>query len=73
MYPGKKELDILKEKYPIGCRVMLIKMDDPQAPPQGTYGTVRCIDDTGTIMVSWDTGSGLGVLYNHDFCVRVFE
>ena len=41
-------------------------MDDLQAPPIGTKGTVRGVDDTGSIMVDWDNGSGLNVVYGED-------
>ena len=41
-------------------------MDDPQAPPKGTCGTVIGIDDTGDLIVRWDTGSGLKLLYGID-------
>ena len=39
-----------------GARVRLISMDDVQAPPAGTEGTVQYVDDAGTIHVQWDTG-----------------
>lgn len=42
---------------PKGCRVVLERMDDMQAPPIGTEGTVRGVDDTGSIMVKWDNGA----------------
>ncbi|MFA6710731.1 MAG: DUF4314 domain-containing protein [Candidatus Methanomethylophilaceae archaeon] len=58
----------LREKYPEGVEVELIQMDDPQAPPTGTHGKVMCVDDTGTIHVTWDTGSTLGVIYGEDSC-----
>ena len=35
----------LLKKYPIGSRVRLLKMDDVQAPPIGTLGTVKGVDD----------------------------
>ena len=41
-------------------------MDDIQAPPAGTKGTVRGVDDIGSIMVSWDNGSSLSVAYSED-------
>lgn len=66
-------LDQLRQQYPQGTRVELLKMDDPQAPPIGTRGTVRGVDDTGSIMVRWDTGSGLHVLYEVDACKIVEE
>ena len=47
-------------------------MDDIQAPPIGTLGTVKHVDDIGTIHVSWDTGSGLGVVFGEDI-VRILK
>lgn len=61
----------LREKYPEGSRVRLVKMDDVQAPPLGSYGTVKHVDDTGTIHVSWDKGGSLGVVYGEDLCVKI--
>ena len=49
-----------------GMRVRLIKMDDVQAPPIGTIGTVTGVDDIGTIHVHWDTGSSLGLIPDED-------
>lgn len=46
----------------------LVRMNDPQAPPIGTRGTVRGVDDAGSIMVAWDNGSGLSVAYGADIC-----
>lgn len=56
----------LLKKYPVGSRVRLLKMDDIQAPPIGTLGTVKGIDDILSILVSWDNGSGLNVVYGED-------
>lgn len=61
----------LREQFPAGCRVRLVKMDDPQAPPIGTLGTVSGVDDIGSILVNWDNGCGLNVVYGEDICVRV--
>lgn len=52
----------LKKKYPVGSRVRLIKMDDTQAPPMGTTGTVIGVDDIGSLLVHWDNGSSLNVI-----------
>ena len=60
------EIKRLKEQYPTGCRVELVSMDDVQAPPAGTKGTVLGIDDTGSIMVAWDNGSNLNVIFQVD-------
>ena len=59
-----------KEQFPVGCRVKLVQMDDVQAPPMGTLGTVRGVDDIGSVMVKWDNGSSLSVT-DKDRCVRV--
>ena len=48
-------------------------MDDIQAPPVGTKGTVRGVDDIGSIMVSWDNGSSLSVAYGEDSCRRISD
>ena len=66
-------LKSLRTTYPPGTQVKLIKMDDTQAPPKGTKGTVRGVDDAGSIMVSWDNGSGLSVVYGEDIIEKVTE
>ena len=65
---SERELENLRKEYPEGSRVRLVRMDDYQAPPKGTLGTVRCVDDTGTVHVNWDNGSSLGVIYGVDLC-----
>lgn len=65
---SKKDLEDLRKKYTKGTRVELVKMDDPYAPPKGTKGTVTGVDDTGSIMVSWDNGSSLAVINGIDKC-----
>lgn len=70
---GKETLQALRERYPKGTRVELVKMDDAQAPPVGTKGTVRGVDDMGSIMVAWDNGCGLNVAYGEDICRKVVE
>ena len=68
-----EQLEQLKKAYPNGTRVELIKMDDVQAPPAGTRGTVYGIDDTGSLLVHWDNGSGLNVIYGEDIVRKVVE
>lgn len=70
---GKETLQALRERYPKGTRVELVKMDDAQAPPVGTKGTIRGVDDMGSIMVAWDNGCGLSVAYGEDICRKVVE
>ena len=65
--------DQLKQQYPRGTRVELVRMHDDQAPPVGTRGTVIGVDAIGSVMVRWDNGSGLNVLYEVDACKIVKE
>ena len=64
-------IEMLRDNFPRGCRVELTSMDDPQAPPIGTEGTVIGVDDTGTVHVNWDNGSYLGVIYMVDGFRRI--
>ena len=67
------ELAGLRSRYPKGCRVKLIRMDDPYCRDlkPGMMGTVTHVDDIGTIHVAWDCGSTLGVIYGVDSCAVV--
>jgi hypothetical protein len=67
----RETIEHLRESFPRGCRVELLQMDDPQAPPIGTRGTVTGVDDIGSIMVDWDNGSSLSVAYGVDHCRRI--
>jgi hypothetical protein len=69
-FPSRELVESLRKRYPVGCRVELLHMDDPQAPQVGTRGTVRGVDDIGSVMVAWDSGSGLSVVYGEDTCRR---
>ena len=48
-------------------------MNDAQAPAIGTKGTVKGVDDAGSIMVNWDDGGSLSVIYGVDKCRRIDE
>ena len=69
-FPSREIVESVRNRYPKGTRVELVQMDDPQAPPIGIQGTVNGVDDTGSIMVSWDNGSHLNVVFGEDV-VRV--
>jgi hypothetical protein len=66
MIPSREKIAALRETYPAGSLVELLEMDDPSAPPLGIHGTVRGVDDTGSLMVDWENGSHLSVLYGVD-------
>lgn len=38
--PTREQVERLRRQYPAGTRITLHSMDDPQAPPPGTKGTV---------------------------------
>lgn len=69
--PRRETIEHLRAGFPRGCRVELLRMEDPQAPPIGTTGTVIGVDDIGTVHVKWDNGSGLGVAFGEDDCRRI--
>lgn len=70
-FPSRAIVEKIKAEYPSGTRVELVKMDDIQAPPVGTKGTVTGVDDIGSIMVRWDDGSGLNLVYGEDICKKL--
>ena len=70
-FPSRRIVEDLRKQYPNGTRVELVQMDDIQAPPPGTKGTVTGVDDTGSLMVSWDNGSGLNVIYGEDIVRKI--
>jgi len=72
-FPSKETVERLRKQYPHGCRVELVRMNDPYARlTPGEKGTVDFIDDTGTIFCNWDCRSALGVVYGED-AIRKLE
>lgn len=72
-FPSKEIVERVRSQYPVGTRVELTQMDDMQAPPIGTKGTVVGVDDTASIMVHWDNGSGLHIVYGEDKCRKIIN
>ena len=72
---SKEALQRIREEYTEGTRVELTRMSDPYRTNLVPVckGTVRFVDDTGTIHVSWDIGSSLGVVYGEDSCKIIVE
>lgn len=65
---SRETVERLRQQYKKGATVELVEMNDIQAPPVGTKGKVTFVDDAGTIHVSWETGSSLGIVYGEDKC-----
>ena len=61
-WPTKRGVERIRARYPAGTRIELVRMDDGQAPPAGTHGTVVAVDDAGSLIVNWDNGSGLNAI-----------
>lgn len=73
VFPKREVVEAVRAQYPVGTRVELVSMDDPYGRLKpGDRGTVRFVDDTGTVFVSWDCGSGLGVVCGEDE-IRILE
>ena len=70
-FPSKETVERVRGQYPVGTRVELVRMDDRQAPPAGTPGTVIGVDDTGSLLMRWDNGSGLNVVYGEDIVRKI--
>lgn len=70
-FPSKEIVERIRREYPAGTRVELVQMDDAQAPSVGTKGTVKGVDDTGSLLMRWDNGSGLNVVYGEDIVRKV--
>lgn len=69
--PSRETVNQLRSRYPVGTRIELTGMDDAQVPPVGTLGTVKGIDDMGSIMVHWDNESTLSLVYGVDSCEKI--
>lgn len=64
---NKDYVNYLKEGYPAGTRIQLDSMgDDPRPIEAGTMGTVRVVDDMGTIHCDFDNGRRLGLIAGED-------
>ena len=71
MFADKETVQRIREEFPKGTRVELLRMNDPQAPKPGTKGTVRGVDDIASLLVNWDNGSSLNVVYGVDICRKI--
>lgn len=73
VFPKREVVEAVRARYPVGTRVERVSMNDPYSKLKpGDRGTVRSVDDTGTVFVGWDCGSGLGVVYGEDE-IRILE
>ena len=63
----------LRETYKPGVRIELNHMcSDPQPIPDGSRGTVVAVDDIGSIMMKWDNGRSLSLIYG-EYSFRILS
>ena len=67
MFLDEEIVNDIKERYPEGTRLVLDYMgEDPHPIEPGTRGTVRHVDDIGTVHVDFDNGRRLGLVPGED-------
>ena len=72
-FPDRETVERIRREYPAGTRIALIAMDDVQAPPVGTHGTVLAVDDVANLLVRWNNGSALNVAFRVDRVAKLKE
>mgnify|MGYP002857433269 CR=1 FL=1 len=66
-YLTPEQVERIKQQYPPGTRIQLEQMnDDPMPVEPGMCGTVKFVDDIGTIHCQFDNGRFLGVIWGVD-------
>lgn len=74
MFLDRDYVQDIKDRYPPGTRIMLDHMgDDPHPIPPGTKGTVRVVDDAGTVHCNFDNGRSLGLVPGEDSFNKIAE
>ena len=67
MFPSSEYVKELKERYPVGTRIEVDFMSDPYRPiDSGVKGTVRVVDDVGTVQCNFDNGRRMGLIPGED-------
>lgn len=61
-YPSRERIEELRRTYKEGMVVRLVEMNDIQAPPKGTLGKVKFVDDAGQVHCTWPGGSRLALI-----------
>lgn len=71
-FSSREIVERLRKEYPAGTRIALVNMDDQYSKLKpGDRGTVKFVDDAGTIFPSWDRGGSLGIAYGEDSCRKL--
>lgn len=59
-------VDEIRNKYPKGTRIELIKMNGEPQMYSGLKGTVDLVDDMGQVHMNWENGSSLALNLDED-------
>ena len=63
----RRKGEYLKKVYPPVTRIVLNSMgDDPRPIESGSRGTVKVVDDIGTVHCKFDSGRSLGLIEGED-------
>ena len=62
----RHEVEMIKEKFQPGIRILLHEMKGEPQMYDGLEGTINHVDDIGQIHVHWDNGSSLALNYEED-------
>ena len=74
MFVDRNLVQRMKDQYPPGTRIELDFMgDDPRPIAPGTKGTVRIVDDMGTVHCDFDNGRRLGLIPGEDSFQAITE
>ena len=74
MFVDRNIVQRMKDQYPPGTRIELDFMgDDPRPIAPGTKGTVRIVDDMGTVHCDFDNGRRLGLIPGEDSFPAITE
>ena len=66
MFMSDRAVQQIRDRYPIGTRIVVDFMYDPRPIEPGTKGTVRIVDDAGTVHCDFDNGRRLGLIQGED-------
>ena len=70
----RQQVEYYKASCPPGTRILLIHMgSDPSPVEDDMKGTVRCVDDMGTIHCDFDNGRCLGIIPKEDSFRKLAE
>lgn len=69
-----RQVERYRKEYPRGTRILLSCMgEDPRPVEENTRGTVRAVDDIGTLHCSFDDGRSLGLIPGEDHFRKLTE